>query len=1001
MLSSRRPSLLVITFYLLCLRGVAQAIPEEPPISEEYVLRNWDVSDGLPGNNISGISQTPDGYLWVATGDGGMVRFDGARFTPIPVEVGNGAEPGGVHSVFTSREGVLWAGLERGGIAKRVGGRMQIVVPPGTQPDQGSFSSSFAEDAAGGIWYAGPSKEPKVFHWDGSTLRGFSKPEGVDLGIDPCVQSGPGGSIWFSARAGCAILKDGRFERMDWGSCIALGPDGRMWAFRSNQLVRHREDGTPEVQAELPGLGAGAGVSLLYSDREGNLWIGTRAKGLFRYRDGKCVKVPTSHSAIRALYEDREGNLWVGTEGGGLSRVRLSAFSLLGTNRGVNHESVVSLCEDPAGRMWLLGRDGSPVRAIDDSNQYFANPSGWSTGAAMTIAPRSRGGIWLGTIGALLSWREEEFRFQIELAPENITALREAPGGDLWISTINNGLVLRRSSSGDYERIPTSGGLLQPRALALDGKGRVWVGTEQGKVFVREKESFQEVPLPEVMPGDRIQFIVGDEDDTVWIGSHWAGLYRWRRGQITHLSTNSGMPTRDLRVLNIDAEGDFWFGASGGLFRVPRKELSAVLDGGRSSLRTLVYGRNEGLPVVDFSFGFRSATVRSRNGHLWFATYSGALEVDPSKLERSVSAVPLLIEELQYGRNQVALNGPIALPPHQGSLRIAYSLPQLTAPEQIRFRYRLESEGEKGEWIEAGTQRTAAFPRLAAGDYRFELAATDPNGQWLPKTASLNFSIRAAWWETWGFRWGTAAVAAAGLTIFVRYVVKRRMQGRLRKLEQEHALERERSRIARDIHDEIGANLTQLSLASELLEMDASEAFAQHTRAISLIVRKTVEALDQIVWAVNPRHDTVASLLRYLGRFARDFLSRAGIRGEIQIPHELPEEALPAQVRNHLFAAVKEALNNAVKHSGASEIRLLAELSNEALSITVSDNGAGFDAGQLLGLDESERINGNGLRNMQNRMAEIRGTCRIESQKGVGSRVRFEIALTARPGRGC
>lgn len=238
----------------------------------------------------------------------------------------------------------------------------------------------------------------------------------------------------------------------------------------------------------------------------------------------------------------------------------------------------------------------------------------------------------------------------------------------------------------------------------------------------------------------------------------------------------------------------------------------------------------------------------------------------------------------------------------------------------------------------------------------------------------LPFVVQAAWWETLAFRIFVGFLCVLLVALLVRLIALRRMAARIRRLEQEQALEKERVRIARDMHDNVGASLTQIVLMAELAT--TPESLSQ----LADSARQAADALDGVVWAVNPRKDTLASLLQYLVRVAEDFLKPKDLRLRIDFPVEVPQRSLPPEFRHHIFLVVKEALNNAVKYSAANEIHLGAAFGPTTLTITVADNGIGFEAAENAG-------GGNGLRNMSERAAALRGECRTDSRPGAGTRV--------------
>ncbi|MEZ0389857.1 MAG: sensor histidine kinase, partial [Verrucomicrobium sp.] len=226
--------------------------------------------------------------------------------------------------------------------------------------------------------------------------------------------------------------------------------------------------------------------------------------------------------------------------------------------------------------------------------------------------------------------------------------------------------------------------------------------------------------------------------------------------------------------------------------------------------------------------------------------------------------------------------------------------------------------------------------------------------------------------------------AAIAVVLTARHIINRRWRLRMAEVERQATLDRERTRIARDMHDELGASLTQIAITSQLAQLDPPEASPAHIAEVAAIARRAVTSLDEIVWAVNPRNDSLRSLMDYLGQYAVDFLNSAGLECELHLPDEIPARPVSAEYRHHLFLAAKEALNNLVKHSGATKAEVSTKLSAEGVRVEIADNGSGFDPIIC-------REAGNGLRNMQERLAEVQGTCTFESQPGLGTRVILQL----------
>jgi signal transduction histidine kinase len=283
---------------------------------------------------------------------------------------------------------------------------------------------------------------------------------------------------------------------------------------------------------------------------------------------------------------------------------------------------------------------------------------------------------------------------------------------------------------------------------------------------------------------------------------------------------------------------------------------------------------------------------------------------------------------------------------------------------------------------------------LPPGNYRFRVEACNNNGIWTGGEAEMELSVLRHFWQTWWF------ITLAGMSLLVsvggsvRIVEKRKLQRRLKHLEQERVLERERTRIAQDLHDEMGAKLCRISFLSEHArrgDLPPNELQDQIV-SISDTSREVLHSLDEIVWAVNPRNDTLEHVASYIGQYALEYFQMTGVQCELDIPAQLPPHPISSQTRHHLFLAAHEALTNILKHSNAIHAKIAMVSRNIEFEINISDDGKGFNAASIE-LEQSATATGNGLNNMQQRMAEIGGDCKIESKPGHGTNIRLIISL--------
>jgi signal transduction histidine kinase len=390
--------------------------------------------------------------------------------------------------------------------------------------------------------------------------------------------------------------------------------------------------------------------------------------------------------------------------------------------------------------------------------------------------------------------------------------------------------------------------------------------------------------------------------------------------------------------------------------------------------------------------------IHSRDGRVWLLTHTGVVVADPNISPDNYSPPPVLLTRVamdgqtiaSYGgiaptvaiANLKTLKQPLRLPPSHHHLEFDFTAFHFRAAENIHFRYQLS--GLDNGWINAGTERYADFSRLTAGNYQFRVAACIGDGPWTEAPAALSIIVTPFFWQTWWFRVLVVLISVSSVILIVRYISFRHLQMEMKSLEQQAAIERERGRIARDIHDDLGNRLTKIQLLAGLVQRDdaSSDKPDGHVHQISSAAQDATNALDEIVWAINPRNDTLPDLINYLGQFAVEFLRSANIRCRVDLPDHPPAKPVSAEVRHNLFLVVKESLNNIVRHAKARQVSLMIFATDESIGIVIEDDGCGFNG-------EAKNNGADGLENMRQRIVEIGGQFQISSKAGSGTQVSF------------
>jgi len=432
--------------------------------------------------------------------------------------------------------------------------------------------------------------------------------------------------------------------------------------------------------------------------------------------------------------------------------------------------------------------------------------------------------------------------------------------------------------------------------------------------------------------------------------------------------------------------------------RVPKKALNDLAQRLVTSIPCRKYGKPDGLPTSECTPGSQPGACRSRDGKLWFPTIKGLVSVDPAQLQLNTNPPSVVIESVVIqGQEQDAHSlragwaQTVTVPADKERLEIHYTSLNLAAPERARFKYRLQ--GHETAWTEAGNTRIARYSKLPPGHYRFEVTACNEDGVWNESGTGLALTVAPPFWRTWWFLAATTAGFLGTMIALVHYLSTQKLQRQLATLRQQEALEKERARIARDIHDQLGASLTQVSLLGELVESDkdSPDDVTVHARQISQTARDTSRVLDEIVWTVNPSNDTLDGLITYVSQCAQEYLEVAGLRYRLEVPAQLPNAPISPEVRHNVFLAAKEAVTNVVRHARASSVWVRMTLQPAAFTLEIQDDGRGPAS-----MDEKAARSRNGVRNMRKRMENVGGDFSIGPAPGGGTLVRLTAPVSNR-----
>lgn len=909
-----------------------------------------------------------------------MTRFDGRNFKAVPEDLQRKGLGFNIRDLTLEPSGTLLLLPANGGVVRYEDGR--ATIHPVSATVAGKSLVDLYVEPNGALWLG--TEDETVLRWREGALETFGPRDGINRrGNRFSFATDRDGKVWVAGGDFVGVYREGKLEPAPGvtGTSVVVAParSGGIWISTFEHLLKS-EAGRVVTIADTPIWPVARGtVHYLFEDRTGALWIATRRDGLFRLAGGKIVRVPTSSHSIKSVNEDREGNIWVSTEGGGIERLRKKSFVLVDHTAGLEEDVSTSVSSDATGALWCANRNGGLVRYFEGKIETVAaSPVGTEFFAIATCADRD-GHVWV-------AMRSGVYRVSAlpPYEPKKIAALSPARvlfcarNGDLWVGSGEGELGYFRGET--YCRLKADTGDPSHRvtAIAESRDGGVCIATRDGSlVEYRDDKFVSRLVGMSTATQARINTLLFDQTEALWIGTP-EGLLLLRGTDLHKFTRADGLLDDYIDQLIQDEQGQLWIGSRRGLYHLTPSDLIARADTQHGPVSSITFGKDEGLAGTTSFSGEQPGTCKTADGRLWFTTHRGIVGLDTRTPASERSPHPVFIDEVRI--DGLEKRGEIRLPPGNHRIDFQFVALNFSVPEKVRVRHQLV--GMDVDWVETTSEHSATYARLPPGEYVMKAIACDQDGVWNSNVATLAILAEAAWWQTkWAwigaFLGFTTAVVAA-----VRYVSQRRLKLRLEQLERENMLERERARIARDLHDELGGSLTQIRLLAERIKRHNPHPEFKDV-AVQLVwrARRLGTELESIIWTVSPKNNTCDRLASFIVRFALKFFRDTAIKCKVSDPEEVPAIPLRPEEQHHLLAVAKEAFNNVLKHSQAAHADVRLECRQGVFRLVIRDDGIGFDPARR---DLSAC---NGLNNMRARIREIGGTIEIESAPGQGTTI--------------
>lgn len=956
---------------LLLLLAATRTFALDPTRSlKEFGNQAWLTENGLPQNTVQAIVQTQDGYLWVGTQEG-LARFDGLNFAVFDKENTPAFKSNDIRFLVEDRAGRLWISTSYGLVCRQNGQFTSFTVNEGL-PD--NSVGPVVEDTSGNIWIGTAGGLTRFANGNFKTL---TAEQGLSRNVIQTLCARADGSVLVGTSAGIQSLSGDQFSSFPLPDYVNVANITAIVETEYHQLWFGTLSGLVTVMgpASAPLTFAGDNrVNALRLDREGTLWVATPG-GVVRVKNGApetfAAADGLSSNLVLSIYEDREGSIWIGTEAGGLNLLKSKKFNTYTTKDGLPNDLVKAIYQDAQGGIWIGSNGGGLTLFKDGRFTTWTTRDGLSSDVVLSLASAADGTIWVGTPDGLNRFKDGKFQtftFAEGLSNDLVRSVLVDRNGVLWVGTRDG---LNSFRDGEFTTYTTRDGLANNfiGAIFEDSKGNLWVGTLGGLNKIHDGK-FQTFTTKDGLSSNTVIALYEDASGDLWIGTNGGGLNRFHDGKFASFTNLSADVI--YRILE-DKQQNLWCSSNKGIFRVNKTELD------KGVVNPTFYGPADGTLTRECSGGGHPAGWHTTDGRIWFATIKGLAVIDPEHIPLNTSPPPIAIEQLFVDNQSIPLTQKVTLSPGIARLDFYYTALSFIAPENVRFKYKLE--GFDNDWIDGGGRRVASYTNLRPGNYVFRVIAANNDGVWNETGAALDFYLQPRFYQTYWFY--LVCVLLLALTAWQLYRLRvRRMALEFR------AVLAERNRIAREIHDNLAQDILGISVQLELvarLMPAAAEIAKGHLDRARLLVRNSMTEARRYVWDLRSQELQKKDLPAALRDTTKRLTAESNIETVVEVAG--PLRPLPVEVETNLLRIGQEAVNNAVKHAGAHRIEVGLNFETRKVQLSIRDDGRGFDPREQIADGHF------GLLGMRERAEQIGGVLSIDSAPERGTQIAVEVPL--------
>ena len=948
------------------------------------------MDNGLPQNEIRGITQTPDGYLWIATFNG-LVQFDGVHLTIFNKKT-PGLSSNQFGSILRGRGGDLWLDSTDNGLVRYHNGvfrsyRRQRGIPT-------DVINGLLGNEKGDVWVL---TDGRIFRWDeASDYFTDIAPESPKLSYRNLIWDSPGFWVRQGKKLHCFIkgrfvdyaLSDKMLKEVIWNA--ALDQSGTIWIETTGgKQIRITADNVSHI-AEPNTV-----QNVTIHGNHNNSWtlrVGSRLVRTFEFvSSNQLVSI-----ALWNFYEDKQGNLWIGTQDKGLYRLQKQSIRTYSKEQGLIDRDAYAIYQDHSGAIWIGAWHSGLSRFVDGKFSNYTRADGLQGDLVTALSEDREGRLWVGAHGGISIFDHGRFhREEGLILPDDavVQAICQDKAGTLWFGTR---LGLARYQHGMTQFFTTKDGLASDdvHVIVEGSNGDLWLGGYGGLTRIHEGKMTR-WSEKDGLPSNNIWSIYEDSEHALWLGTYDGGLARFQNGEFTSFSVKDGLFDDGVFRILEDSRGYFWISCNRGIYRVSKRDLNALASHELSTVTSVAYGKIDGMLTVQCNGGIWPSGVKTRDGKLWFPTQNGVAILDPESVPHDQIAPSVMIESSVIDNVPAPLDTELSIPPGKDNVAISYTALSFVNAAQTRYKYRLE--GLDSSWVDAGERRIAYYSHLPPGKYVFHVIAGNSEGIWNYTGKTLAITVLAPFYETWWFEMLMLVAAGTFVAVLWRYRVSQLQHAQAAQQAFSRQLissqEAERKRIAAEMHDSLGQRLIVIkNLAHFLLRSKKNPppnaAEMQIITEISDETSAAIEETREISYNLRPFQLDRLGLTKAIEGMIRTTATASGIRFVTELDNI--DDLFPEELRSNFYRIVQESLGNIMKHAQATEVNVRLKRHPEKVILTIEDNGLGFAPDER---SAQSSHSGFGLTGMTERASLLGGELKVRSTQGKGTAVIFEIPL--------